>query len=85
MNNWTQYNSIVDDVKVHLNYGKSPSIEFIPSPIDGNDPWQLFGILYNNCNEAARKLEHTFNMEIGRLEMEFAVFSVHLLFCCGSL
>lgn len=70
MSNWSQYNSIVDDVKVHLNYGKSPSIEFIPSPIDGNDPWQLFGILCNDCNEVARKLEQTFNMEIGRLEIE---------------
>lgn len=70
MSNWTQYNSIVDDIKVHLNCGKSPTIEFIPSPIDGSDPWQLFGILYNDCNEAARKLEQTLDMEIGRLELE---------------
>jgi DNA-binding MarR family transcriptional regulator len=70
MNNWTQYNSVVDDVKVHLNDGNSPSIEFIPSPIDGSNPWELFGILYLDCNEAARKLEQTLNMEIGRLEIE---------------
>jgi hypothetical protein len=70
MNNWTQYNSIVDDVKVHLNYGKSPSMEFIPSPVDGSNPWELYGILYNDCNEAARKLEQTLDMEIGRLEIE---------------
>ncbi|MGH9982388.1 MAG: hypothetical protein ACRD8W_00340 [Nitrososphaeraceae archaeon] len=70
MNNWTQYNSIVDDVKVHLNNGNPPSIEFIPSPIDGNDPWELLGILFNDCNEAARKLEQTLDMEIGRLEIE---------------
>lgn len=70
MNNWTQYNSIVDDVKVHLNYGKSPSMEFIPSPVDGSNPWELYGILYNDCNEAARKLEQTLDMEIGRLDME---------------
>lgn len=70
MSNWTQYNSMVDDVKVHLNCGKSPSIEFIPSPIDGSDLWQLFGILFNDCNEAARKLEQTLDMKIGRLEIE---------------
>ena len=70
LNNWTQYNSIVDDVKVHLNNGITPSMEFIPSPIDGSNPWELFGILYNDCNEAARKLEQTLDMEIGRLEVE---------------
>jgi hypothetical protein len=70
MNNWAQYDSIVDDVKVHLNCGKSPSIEFIPSPIDGSDPWELFGILYNDCNEAARKLEQTLDIGIGRLVVE---------------
>lgn len=70
MNNWTQYNSIVDDIKVHLNYGKSPSMEFIPSPIDGGNPWELFGILYHDCNEVARKVEQTLDMEIGRLEIE---------------
>jgi DNA-binding MarR family transcriptional regulator len=70
MSNWTQYNSIVDDIKVHLNCGKSPTIEFIPSPIDGSDLWQLFGILFNDCKEAARKLEQTLDMEIGRLEIE---------------
>lgn len=70
MNNWTQYDSIVDDVKVHLNDGKSPSIEFIPSQIDGNNPWELFGMLYHDCNEVARKLEQILDMEIGRLEIE---------------
>ncbi|MGH9974763.1 MAG: hypothetical protein ACRD8Z_02860, partial [Nitrososphaeraceae archaeon] len=70
MNNWSQYNSTVDDSKVHLNDGKVPSIEFLPSPIDGNNPWELFGILYSDCNEVARKLEGILNIEIGRLELE---------------
>ena len=70
MNNWKQYNSVIDDIKVHLNNGKIPSIEFIPSPINGSNPWELFGILYNDCNEVARKLEQLLGMEIGRLEME---------------
>jgi DNA-binding MarR family transcriptional regulator len=70
MINWTQYHSTVDDIKVHLNIGNFPSMEFIPSPIDGNNPWELFGILYHGCNEVARKLEQTLDMEIGRLEIE---------------
>jgi DNA-binding MarR family transcriptional regulator len=48
MNNWSQYNSIVDNIRIKLNMGKTPSIEFLPSPIDGDDPWKLFGILYND-------------------------------------
>lgn len=70
MKNWSQYNSTVDNIKVHLNNGKIPSIEFIPSPISGSNPWELFGILYNDCNEVARKLEQLLGMEIGRLEIE---------------
>ena len=70
MNNWSQYNSTIDNIKVHLNCSKIPSIEFIPSPINGSNPWELFGILYNDCNEAAKKLEQTLDMEIGRLEIE---------------
>ncbi|MGE5661295.1 MAG: hypothetical protein ACM3X1_03510, partial [Ignavibacteriales bacterium] len=50
--------------------GKIPSIEFIPSPINGSNPWELYGILYNDCNEVARKLEQILCMEIGRLEIE---------------
>jgi hypothetical protein len=70
MNNWNQYNSTVDNIKVKLNMGKNPNIEFLPSPIDGNNPWELCGILYNDCTEAARKLEQTLDMQIGRLEPE---------------
>lgn len=70
MNNWTQYNNVVDDIKVHINNGKVPSIEFIPSPINGVNPWELAGVLYYDCSEVARKLEQLLDMEIGRLEIE---------------
>jgi hypothetical protein len=33
----------------------------------------LCGILYHECTEAARKLEQTLDMKIGRLEMESGV------------
>jgi hypothetical protein len=70
MHNWRQYNSVIDDIKVHLNNGKAPSIEFIPSPINGSNPWELVGKLFNDCSEVARKLEQILDMGIGRLEME---------------
>ena len=60
MNNWSQYNSIVDDIKVKLNMGKSPTIEFLPSPLDGKNPWELCGILYHECTEAAEKTRANF-------------------------
>jgi hypothetical protein len=50
--------------------GKAPTIEFLPSPIDGDSPWQLYGLLLNECNEAARKLEQTLGIEICRLDIE---------------
>ena len=50
--------------------GKAPTIEFLPSPIDGDSPWQLYGLLLNECNEAARKLEQTLDIEICRLDIE---------------
>ena len=49
---------------------KAPTIEFLPSPIDGDSPWQLYGLLLNECNEGARKLEQTLGIEICRLDIE---------------
>jgi hypothetical protein len=45
-------------------------MEFIPSPINGINPWELAGVLYYDCSEVARKLEQTLDMKIGRLELE---------------
>ena len=33
INNWSQYGATVDDIKIHLNDGNSPSIGFIPSAV----------------------------------------------------
>lgn len=70
MNNWSQYRSVVDRIRVHYNDSKKPSIEFLPSSIVGDDPWQLCGILYHECSEVAEKLEEVLDMEIGRLKFE---------------
>src|SRR5919112_2412586 len=68
MNNWAQYSSQVDSIKVHLNDGKNPTIEFIPSPVDGNDPFQLYGMVMYDCTKAAERLVQTIGIEIGRLD-----------------
>lgn len=65
LNNWTQYNSQIDDVKIRLNKGKDPTIEFIPSPIDGGDPNRLQDMAFYSCTKVAEKLEELFQIEIG--------------------
>jgi hypothetical protein len=68
MNNWAQYSSEVDSIKVHLNDGKNPTVEFIPSPVDGDDPFQLYGMVMYDCTKAAERLEETTGIEAGRLK-----------------
>lgn len=69
MHNWNQYTTEVGSVKVKLNDGDDPTIEFIPSAIDGSDPLQLYFRLFSDCNEVAKNLEQTLDMQIGRLEL----------------
>jgi DNA-binding MarR family transcriptional regulator len=68
MTNWTQYGSEIDNITVHLNTGKIPTIEFLPSPVDGHNPYILYAMALYDCHKAAEKLEGTLGMEIGRLE-----------------
>ena len=68
MNSWAQYGSKVDNVRVRLNDGKSPTIEFMPSPVDGDDPYKLYGMVLYDCIKAAERLEEAVDIEIGRLE-----------------
>jgi DNA-binding MarR family transcriptional regulator len=69
MNNWIQYGSEVDNIRVHLNIGTKPSIEFIPSPVDGEDPYKLHAMVLYDCTQVAKKLEEALGMQIGRLEL----------------
>jgi DNA-binding MarR family transcriptional regulator len=68
MNNWSQYGFTVDDTKVHLNNGTNPTIEFILSAIDGDDPHKLIAIANYDCMQVAKKLEETLDMKIGSIE-----------------
>jgi hypothetical protein len=78
MNNWAQYGSRVDDIKVQINYGKNPTIEFIPAAVDGDDPYKLRDTVSYDCFKVAEKLEETLGIAIGRLEQssrpEFVVY-----------
>jgi len=57
MNNWNQYTTEVGIVKVKLNDGDNPTIEFLPAPIEGNNPLNLYLRLSSDCNEVAKNLE----------------------------
>jgi predicted transcriptional regulator len=69
MHNWNQYTTEVDGIKVKLNDGNNPTIEFLPSAIDGSDPLNLYFRLFSDCNEVAKHLEQVLDMQIGRLEL----------------
>jgi len=69
MHNWNQYTTKVDSIKIKLNDGKRPTIEFIPAPVDGNDPIKLYLSLILDCTDVAKNLELTLDMKVGRLEL----------------
>lgn len=69
MRNWVQYSSQVDSIKVQLNIGNNPTIELIPSPLDGGDPYDLFIILVYDCINAILTLYDRFGIKVGRLQL----------------
>jgi hypothetical protein len=79
MNNWTQYNSQIDSVNIRLNIGKNPTVEFIPSPIDGDNPYNLRDKAFYGCIKAAERLEGMLQIEIDVPEQssspEYVVYS----------
>jgi hypothetical protein len=68
MNNWVQHISEIDSVKVKLNMGKIPTIEFIPSPIEGENPFDLYATLLNECNKVAEILNERIGLEVDKLQ-----------------
>jgi hypothetical protein len=68
MHNWVAYTSEVDNVKIKLNMGVTPTIEFMPSPIEGDNPYHLFAVLFYACSEAAQRLSDSIGIEIGTLQ-----------------
>lgn len=79
MHNWVQYRSVVDDIRVHLNMGEHPTLELIPSPVDGQNPNDLLVILTQDCTKVLDDLVGKFGMKFGRLQIssrpEFVVYN----------
>lgn len=67
MNNWTQYCSEIDSVKVHINNASQPTIEFILSPIDGDNVEDMKSQLLQDCITLCNELEGRLDIQIGRL------------------
>jgi len=69
MRNWVQYSSQIDSVKVQLNMGNNPTIELIPSPVDGEDPYDLLIMLIYDCMNAIFTLYDRIGIKVGRLQV----------------
>jgi predicted transcriptional regulator len=69
MHNWVQYNSRVDNVKVRLNLGKIPTLELLPTPVDGNSPHELLITTVYECVNALSTLQDRTGLRVGKLEV----------------
>lgn len=69
MHNWVQYSSQVDSVKVRLNAGNAPTLELLPSPINGDDPNDLIVSVTSDCMNTLHKLQDTIGLTVGRLQL----------------
>jgi hypothetical protein len=80
MRNWVQYRSVVDDIRVHVNMGEYPTLELIPSPVDGHDHNDLLIIVTQDCMKVLDALEQRLGMKFGRLHRssrhEYAVYNL---------
>lgn len=69
MNNWVQYQNKVDNVFVKLNMGNKPTIELLPSPVDGDSPHDLLITLVYDCINVINALQDRFAIKLGRLQL----------------
>lgn len=69
VHNWVQYQSEIDSVKIKLNLGKVPTLEFLPSPLDGDDPLDLFIIMVYQCVSVQWDLYNKFGLRTDKLQL----------------
>ena len=69
MNNWTQYTSEIDGVKVKITMGATPMLELLPSPVEGNDPFDLLIINVYECVNVILDLGEKIGLKVGRLQL----------------
>jgi hypothetical protein len=86
MRNWTQYTSQIDSVNVRLNNGSVPTLLLLPSPVEGDDPFQLYTIMVFACVNAIIQLNDKFGLRVGPLELgsrgEWLVYDPVAKFFC---
>jgi len=70
MNNWNLHTFKMGNVRIKLNEGRRPTVEFLPSPVDGNEALELIVDLVQECQIAAFRLEERTGLKIGRLRLE---------------
>ena len=69
MHNWTQYTSDIDSVHVRLNDGAVPTLVLLPSPVEGDDPFQLYTIVVCACYNVILELHNRLSLRVGPLEL----------------
>jgi predicted transcriptional regulator len=69
MHNWTQYISEIDSVHVRLNDGAVPTLVLLPSPVEGDDPFQLYTLMVFVCVNVIIKLNDNLGIRVGSLEL----------------
>jgi len=69
MNNWVQYTSEIDTVKVRLNMGKIPFLVIIPSPVEGQNIYDLIVMTVIGCINALYNLSNKIGLEVGNLKV----------------
>jgi hypothetical protein len=71
MHNWTEYWFEFNDVKIKLNCGLSPTVEFIMPPVDDyeGNPHAIYCSLQTNCLQVVQQIETIYNMRIGPIEL----------------
>lgn len=69
MNNWTQYMSRIDGVYMRLNGGAVPTLVLLPSPVEGDDPFQLYTLSLFACVNVILELHDSVGLRVGHLEL----------------
>ncbi len=69
MHNWVQWYSKIDNVFVKLNAGSSPTVELLPSLVEGDDPWEIYLIYIYECHNVLYQLFNKIGLEVGKLKI----------------
>ena len=88
MTNWVQYRSQIDEVKVRLNKGRIPTLEFLPSPVEGKNPFDIYIIMLVDVVNVILDLDRKFGLRVERLRLgsrgEWLVYDPVARFFCKT-